>query len=211
MNFGVTLELVPYELATLADQMAADHFDIAISGLEGSLVRARRMMLSAPYMDVSISGVLLDHELDRFKDIKKLLRDQDEYTFAVQVDSFFSERLDVVLPRAKKIEIESERDFFEGKVVADALVTSAEGGSAWTVRYPEFSVFAPVRPAPKTPLVFPMAKGSVELKQLVDSWIYLKQRDGTFDKLYNHWILGRKDKAAEHRWSIARDVLGWFQ
>ena len=209
-DLGLTLEFVPYKVSTLADQLAADHFDMAISGIEGSLVRARSMTLSGPYMDVSISAVVPDHEVDRYRDIESIVRDQEKLTLAVEIDSFFSERLDIVLPRATKIEIESERDYFEGRVQADALVTSAEGGSAWTLLYPEFSVFAPVRPAPKTPLVFPVAKNATDLVQLIDSWIYLKQRDGTFDRLYRYWILGRVDKDAAHRWSIARDVLGWI-
>ena len=206
----LSLEFVPYDAARLAEQLAADHFDIAVSGIEGSLINSRTMTVSAPYMDVSLAAVIRDHEREIFKDVERLIRDQEQYTFAVRANSFFSERLDIVLPRAQKVEIETEREFFEGKVEADALVTSAEGGSAWTLLYPEFTVLAPVRPSPKTPLVLAMAKSSTELKQIVDSWIYLKQRDRTFDTLYKHWILGQKDKGAEHRWSIARDVLGWF-
>jgi Na+/H+-dicarboxylate symporter len=210
-DLKLDLEFVPYDTARLSEDLAADHFDIAVSGIEGSLVNSRTMTVSAPYMDVSLAGVIRDHERDLFLDLERLVRDQEEYTFAVRANSFFSERLDVVLPRAQKIEIEKDREFFEGKVEADALVTSAEGGSAWTLLYPQFAVLAPVRPSPKTPLVYTMARGSTELKQVLDSWIYLKQRDGTFNRLYRHWILGQKNKGAEHRWSIARDVLGWFK
>ena len=209
-DLGLTLEFVPYKLATLSQQLEDDHFDIAVSGIEGSLERSRNMTLSAPYMDVSVAAVVPDHTVDEFRDPREIIRDQEKLTLAVEVDSFFSERLDVVLPRTNKIEIENERGYFEGEIEADALITSAEGGSAWTLIYPGFSVIAPVRPSPKTPLIYPLARNAGEWQQLIDSWIYLKQRDGTFNELYNYWILGREAQDSGHRWSIARDVLGWL-
>jgi hypothetical protein len=45
----------------------------------------------------------------------------------------------------------------------------------------------------------------------VNSWIELKRRDRTLDRLYDHWILGESAEHAKPRWSVIRDVLGWVQ
>jgi len=34
--------------------------------------------------------------------------------------------------------------------------------------------------------------------------------DGTIDKLYRYWMLGKIEKVQPPRWSIAHNVLGWI-
>jgi hypothetical protein len=51
--------------------------------------------------------------------------------------------------------------------------------------------------------------GESELAGFVDTWIELKRQDGTFDGLYQYWILGRNATPSTPRWSIIRDVLHW--
>jgi len=48
-----------------------------------------------------------------------------------------------------------------------------------------------------------------EWAQFVNTWIELKQRDGTINALYGHWILGKQAAKREQRWSVIRNVLGW--
>jgi len=35
----------------------------------------------------------------------------------------------------------------------------------------------------------------------------MAKRDGTIDRLYDHWILGEGAQSTESRWSVIRDVL----
>lgn len=37
----------------------------------------------------------------------------------------------------------------------------------------------------------------------------LNRRNGTLDRLYEHWILGRAPEDSPPRWSVIRDVLHW--
>ena len=39
--------------------------------------------------------------------------------------------------------------------------------------------------------------------------IDLKKKDNTFQRFYEHWILGRDAKVQTPRWSVIRNVLGW--
>jgi ABC-type amino acid transport substrate-binding protein len=91
----------------------------------------------------------------------------------------------------------------------DAIVISAERGSAWTLLHPELAVAVPNPPVLTVPLGYPVARRDPELRAFLDSWIELKRRDGSFDELYAYWILGENAQPRAPRWSVLRDVLGW--
>ena len=105
-----------------------------------------------------------------------------------------------------------ERDFFTGKAgQLDALLTSAEGGSAWTLLYPEYQFVAPTIEGAAAPLVFPLAsRDDFLFKEYLDHWILLRRLDGTIDRTFRYWIQGRSETTKRQRWSIIRDVLGWI-
>jgi ABC-type amino acid transport substrate-binding protein len=89
------------------------------------------------------------------------------------------------------------------------MVFSAERGSAWTLAYPQYSVVVPQPDVVRVPVAFPMRAGDERLREFVNHWIEICRRNGTLDRLYDHWILGRSPEADSRRWSVIRDVLHW--
>jgi ABC-type amino acid transport substrate-binding protein len=63
----------------------------------------------------------------------------------------------------------------------------------------------------KVPLADPLAAGDEGWARFVNTWIALKRRDGTIDRLYRRWILGQDATATRPRWSVVRDVLHWVE
>ena len=114
---------------------------------------------------------------------------------------------------AKVVPLTSAREYFtqdpSDPDAVEALVFSAEAGSAWSLVYPQFSVAVPRPAVIKQPLAYAVALGSRDLARFLDQWILLKQRDGTVDRLFEHWITGERREQAGQRWSVIRDVLGW--
>ena len=96
-----------------------------------------------------------------------------------------------------------------GMTGVDALIMPAERGSAWTMRYPQYSAVVPLPDPIRIPLAFVMPLGEAELTGFINTWVELKRHDGTFDDLYQYWILGKNSTATPPRWSIIRDVLHW--
>ena len=89
----------------------------------------------------------------------------------------------------------------------DAVVATAERGSAFTLLHPEYSVAVP-KPRPfKVPLAYVIAGRDSAMTAVVDTWIELKRKDGTIDELFAHWILGQDAAPKRPRWSILDDVL----
>ena len=45
--------------------------------------------------------------------------------------------------------------------------------------------------------------------RVISNWIDLKNKDGTIQSLYDHWILARDASPPRRRWSVIRNVLHW--
>ena len=108
------------------------------------------------------------------------------------------------------IELESASEYFDGQHNdVDCLVISAEAGSAWTLRRPEFAVVNPLDSQIKVPLYY-LTAADLEFETFLQNWLTLKRADGTYDQLYEYWILGVEPESHRPRWCILRDVLGWI-
>ena len=109
------------------------------------------------------------------------------------------------------VEIDRLGEFFESDGSYDALVTSAEVGSAWTLRYPRFAVVQALEERAEVPLVYAIPGRDPELRQFLNHWIELRNASGTLERLRRYWILGEGATPATPRWSVIRDVLGWVE
>ena len=91
----------------------------------------------------------------------------------------------------------------------DALAFAAERGSAWTLRYPKFSVVVPGPNIMKVPMAYPIGRHDAAFASFINTWIDLKRKDGTIQSLYDYWVLGKSAAPRQPRWSIIRNVLHW--
>lgn len=207
-DLGVAIEFVPFTPKTLIRQLDEDHFDLAMSGLEGTIERATAFPVADSYMDVTLAIVLPDYRKAVFLDFDEL-RHSADLKIAVVSNSFFDEKAHEYFPNATFIQIESEEEFFEGEAGdASILVTSAETGSAWTLLYPKFSVVNPFQKDIRVPLYY-LGAHDVEFEEFMEVWLELKKKEGAFQTLYNYWILGKNEEKTPPRWSIIRNVLHW--
>jgi Na+/H+-dicarboxylate symporter len=114
-----------------------------------------------------------------------------------------------MLPDAKLVPITSSRPFLKGEQPElDAIVHSAEAGSAWCLIYPAYSVAVPRDHLFQAPLAYPVARRDARFALFLSQWLELKRMDGTLQKLYDHWILGLTAKTPVERGAIIFDWLG---
>jgi len=93
----------------------------------------------------------------------------------------------------------------------DALLISAESGSAYTLIYPEFEVVVPDGLQVSLPLFYVIGARDAEMRDFLEHWVTLRRADGTIAEYYDHWILGKLANSAKPRWSVIRDVLHWVE
>jgi Na+/H+-dicarboxylate symporter len=213
-ELGVSLEFIPFEVVTMAKQLKGNHFDVIMAGVPMYTPRLKTMSFSDSYLDVTFAFVVKDNRREEFAAVEKLMSTRGRgLTFGVRGGyEYYSTRAKERVPLAKVVQLESYRDFFEdntGKV--DALVTSAEVGSAWTLLYPEYQVVVPKPVESLLPLGYPVALGDTDMVAFLNRWIDLKRKDNTIEKTYNYWILGQGVREKEPRWSIIRNVLHWVE
>jgi Na+/H+-dicarboxylate symporter/ABC-type amino acid transport substrate-binding protein len=207
-ELGVSLELVPWSYSTLEKQLARGDFDAAAGGLIITPERMADIGFSEPYMKVTASLVVPDHERNAFPTWRAVAKSKLRIGITGRSRA---KRAAAELAEGMINEVESYESFFRGaKDDLDAVMISAEAGSAWTVLHPEYSVAIP-KPHHSQLIAIATARGDESFVNFLDDWVRLKQADGTLRRLNDRWILGKVAEEETRRWSVIRDVLHWVE
>jgi ABC-type amino acid transport substrate-binding protein len=214
-ELGVTIEFVPFGFDTLSRQLDEDHFDIAMSGIYGTVRQSENIRFSDPYMFATMALVVPDHRDQSFT-TPGAIRKQDRVRIGIHSSLYDEEAVQLIkddYPNVEFVVLDSYRDFFEQRDAGqglEALLTGAESGSAWTLLYPNYQVVTTWADDFTIPLVYPFSGGGdSQMDEFIDHWVMLKQHDGAVKRAYEYWILGRGSEKRTPRWSVIRNVLGW--
>ena len=153
-DLGVSIEFVPFS-EDIIEPLRGDHFDVAMSGLEGTVKRARELPDMEAYMEVTRAVVVPDNRRRQFDSLSRLekeLRNREKLRVAIVAGSIQSESTGIdaglgtgaaalksrgLFDDVQIVTLSNASEFFKSQPpVADILITSAEEGSAWTLKYP---------------------------------------------------------------------------
>ena len=205
-DLGVKLDFVPWDYDTLINQLNEGSLDLVAGGLIVTPERLARIAFSESYMTVTMGLVVPDHRRTEFPTWDVVDRSGLQIGLP---DQSQAEAINLKFAGSEVVAIRAYEDFFYGdQNYLDAIIISAEAGSAWTVVHPEYSVAIP-EPHVTRPIAIAMARGDQQFVNFLDDWLKLKKTDGTLDKFYDTWILGKGAQKKQPRWSIIRDVLHW--
>ena len=205
-DLGVSLELVRVDPRLLDTGLDPSVCDVVMSGVAITADRALRVRYSAPYLDETVAFLVADHRRAEFAtwDAIRAAR----LRLGVPNASYYLDRTRARLPSATIVPFDSPSRMFDPvDPPLDAMVLTAERGSAYTLLHPEYSVVVPRPGTVKVPLAYVIAGRDGPLTSVIDTWIDLKRKDGTVDELFAHWIQGRDATPHQRRWSILDDVL----
>ncbi|HUK41309.1 MAG TPA: cation:dicarboxylase symporter family transporter, partial [Candidatus Acidoferrales bacterium] len=207
-SLGVGLEFLPVDRSKMFEQLNKGYCDIIMSGIVMTPERAEVARLSTPYQEITVAFVVQDYRRAEFAS-REALQNLKAPKLAILDVPYFISFVRERLPKAQLVILNSANEFFESKgKTLDAFIYTAEGGSAWSLLYPEYTVVVPP-PSVSIPLSYPMAHADQELVDYVNVLIDLKKSDGTLKKLYDYWVLGRFAANRQPRWSVIRNVLHW--
>ncbi|QDT09033.1 cation:dicarboxylate symporter family transporter [Planctomycetes bacterium K23_9] len=209
-DLDVRIEFVRFEHTTLVSQLRDDHFDIIMSGLVGTLERAEEMQHTSGYLDVNLALVVPDYRAREFQTVASIREMSNLRIGFVDLSRGFVDRVRRLMPEAEFIEIEKNKSFFnDNDQQLDSLMVSAESGSAFTLMFPDFEVVVPPEIHVKLPLFYGIGNRDAEMRDFMEHWIMLREKDGTVEEFYDHWILGKTASIQPRRWSVIRNVLQW--
>ena len=218
VDLEVSLEFVPIEPGFLIDEIKRDHFDIVVSDIFLSSRYAEEIELSKPYLNVSLA-LLTPAENKMF----------DDFNVASKLDTFtvsYIDRKEIAheflsyFPQGGAYPVREINDYLHlnkstssisdsiagDTIQIDAHLTSAERAASVTVFYPEYKVVNPLPYHISNALVFPIANDPV-WKGYIDKWIDFRKQDGTFDRIYDQWILGNPHKTESKKWNLIDNIV----
>lgn len=208
-ELGVEAVYYPYEKSAMDESLNEQRkYDLLVGGLFATTRRVEKMRFSDPYLDLHLALIVPDYKKQEFANLADL-RNKKNLRIGVLERPYFGARIRQAAPDAEIVQLDSPRPFFEGEEQLDALVMSAEAGSAWTLLHPRYAVVAPKDAQLTVSVGYPMAIESDRLENVVSRWIDLKRKDGTIDGLYAHWIEGESAEKTGPRWNVMTNVLGW--
>ena len=166
--------------------------------------------MSESYLQATLAVVARQDRASMFKRLDELHR-LPPIKIAVPQDYRYLEPIvQDAMPQAILVQVDSPGEFFEHNFQgAEALLITAEAGSAWTLLYPSFEAIVP-KPNPlRLPVGYALRRGETETTNFVNRWIEFKTLDRTIHRAYRYWVLGEGAERSGERWSIMRNVLGW--
>ena len=210
-DLGVNLQFMPLKRGESAEELDSNYCDIVMSGLVETFRRVEQMHFSRSYLSETVAFAVQDHRRNEFSSAE-----QRDKLNPIRIADFTNRDPDYVrtvqqyFPQAEFVPIQTIEEFFTDKEQRfDAILSSAERGSAWSLLYPEYCVVLPRPKLLQLPLAYAVSYQYPEFVNLISSWVQLKKNDGTIDALYDYWVLGKNAVPSQPRWSIMRNVLNW--
>jgi len=125
----------------------------------------------------------------------------------------FMDRLKALLPDAQITYVDSIPEFLHAPPERfDAMFTGFDRGTAASLMFPEFGVVIPTPDPGSVPMAFMVPKDEESLLDLLNSSADVGAANGLFKQKLDYWVggTGRQTNDSQ-RWSIARNVLGWWK
>ncbi len=208
-DLGVKIEYVHIKRRGQEDKMLQDgRIDIAVGGNSITPSGAKTAVYSSPYMVNTAGVVVLDKFRDEYQSLD-MIEDRQTLTLAVPDIAYYLRVAKEYFPNAEIVPLKNTREYFKGKVKADALLYSVEIGSAWCILYPKYTALVPHGLKFKVPIAFKLPKKEYDWVFYINNWLELKKDGGFLDRSYHYWIMGHNPKEKEPRWSVLRNVFGW--
>ena len=207
-DLGVKIEFIPFQKDKLAQSLKAGFFDIAMSGLAMDIEQMDKLSYAEPVLVLNLAIATKDYMVNRFKSTESILA-LENVTIAYVEHSDTIEEAKKKFPNLEFIKIAGYKNFFRQKGDKyDAVIISAQAGSAWTLFFPGYGI-AILEHSVRYPVAYAVAQNNQSLLNYVNNWQKLRKVDGHQDKLYNYWMLGQGATQVKPRWSIIRNVLHW--
>ena len=211
-DLGIKPVFIPIEPDDYAEALDNGTVDIIGTSMVLTSENLRKVLFPTPYMSVTAAFLVRDYDRQGFAEMETIQASEGLTIAVIGTDqtSYFFNKMIKDYPNASIMRVDSLDALFDDDTdFYDAVLVSAEGGSALTLLHPEFSVVVP-RPGTFTaPLSFAMAKNSQQFAGFFSAWMDLKKKEGDFQRYYDYWILGKSTVNQQPRWSVIRNVLGW--
>ena len=213
-DLGTPLELVPLmnlkesHADELSDRLNQGYCDLAVTTTPITPERTEVMNLSRPLMKFTASFLVKNRDQQKFSRWSDLRKAGSLKIGYQDTNDYYKAKILGLLPEVELLPLRHVDEVLSGTYALDAAVVSAEQGSAWTIRFPQYSVAIP-KPILSVPVSYALPHGDETWRDWFNAWMELKKQDGTVQSLFDYWVKGRTKAVEAPRWSVIRNVLHW--
>jgi ABC-type amino acid transport substrate-binding protein len=210
VELGLKLELVPVGRDEREAALESGACDVAAGRIKPD--RAMVMQFSRPITEEAWSFLVPDHRRELFASLGRTRREEGLRIAVLKVPEWIV-RVQAVLPRAEVVPVDTIVDFATAPPGRfDAMYTGYARATAYSLLYPQFAAVVPSPGLGSVPISFTLPEGEEDLLQLVNAWLEELRASGLLEAKLEYWARGKGARAEEGpRWSIGRDVLGWWK
>jgi polar amino acid transport system substrate-binding protein len=210
VDLGLRLELVPVGRDTREQALATGACDVAAGRVKPD--RAMVMQFSRPITEEAWSFLVPDHRRELFASLDRTRREEGLRVAALRAPEWIG-RLKAILPRAEVVPVGSILEFATAPPGRfDGMYTGYARATAYSLLYPQLAAVVPSPGLGGVPIAFTVPEGEEDLLQLVNAWLEDAKASGLLEAKLDYWARGKGARAEEGpRWSIGRDVLGWWR
>ncbi len=206
-DLGVRVHFEPYKLSESVEMLESGQIDIAVSGVQMTAQRMTRVGFTVPVLQLHYGLVVRDHDKELFSS-DKAIRERGRLTIATTGDYDIVPELEAQFPDLVFVPIEQDQDFVRSSGQFDALLTSAEAGTAWSLRHPQYTAVFRRGAVKSFPAAYAIALENRALGAYLNSWLHLQESTGKIQRLYDYWILGQDAVPKKRRWSVLKNIFG---
>jgi Na+/H+-dicarboxylate symporter/ABC-type amino acid transport substrate-binding protein len=204
------LILVPVPRLERGPALTSGACDITMGRIIPS--ESNAMTFSRPLANETWAFLTRDEQRNGFTSLDRI-RELPAPRIAVLREQAWIDRVKALVPNAEVVGVDSIPAFINAPAGRfDAMYTGFDRASAYSLMY---SQFAPVLPEPgigSVPIAIIVPTGEEALLDIMNAAVEVGTASGVFTEKLDYWVHG-KGAALERgpRWSIARDVFGWWQ
>lgn len=203
-SLNCKLQFVPFDLASVVQEIEEKQLDIVMSGLGVSTHRLQEISFAEPYMTVDLAFLVPIHQRDEFTQYAKI-QGMQHLKIGVLANSHAEVIAKKDFPKATIVPLASYDEGLKPGI-ADVLIWTFPEAETWSLLHPMFSVVIPEPAFHRDYYAWGVPANSLEFIAYLNYWMNLEKLRGVAGSEYNKWILGR-DEISTPRWSILDNVL----
>lgn len=208
-DLNCSLELVPYDLDHIADELNANLYDIAIGALLLTVDRIKDMNFTDSYSD---QNNVLIVPIAKKKEFANLSEVQKNKNLVINTVGGYKRIGQQIFPNNWKAQSSNLIDMlaaFESNKL-DADLWSYIPATVWCMNHPEFTVMDYNGALGKCYFAYPVRPEAYKFMNFMNNWVQIRLLDQFYQEQKDYWIMGaHPKKKAAPRWSIIRNVFHW--
>jgi cyclohexadienyl dehydratase len=185
---GVKIEYVKMTFGSMLAELAADKFDVAMSGMGRTLDRARTATFSKPYMRYGKLLMIRSADKERFRSLKDL--DQPGSKIAYNKGGLNERFANTMFKQAIPMGFASNElataDLLDGKV--DAQVSDSTAAIYMARQDPRLAAMSPDNIFNPVYVAMLLRRDDQTLLNYINIWIDQIELDGTLAKIRTKWL-----------------------